>query len=197
KLTTIKECITEYVRNCSDGDVEDEYLNQEYRQNMTEDDLQREENWIHQVLKDDEMFLDAVAEICQADSELHANIVPDIFCYKETFEINIENGFCRNYTDNALNFLQDLTDKMNRERNDEFDHQSCLRNLFEINCFVNEINKNCSPLAKDTFLEIIQKGFNVVDRCPVPIFPEIQELLDSFESERNEDIYVRKLLVAD
>ncbi|CAL1296965.1 unnamed protein product, partial [Larinioides sclopetarius] len=194
-LTMIKECITECIKNCSETILEDEYSNQEDLQNMTEEELKWEEDMIRRILKDDEMLTDAATEICQEDSKLHANIVPIISCYRNIFDTINENQMCKNYTGDALNFLQDLIDNIRREGHGRYNHHYyCLESLFDINCFVNEINKSCGPLAKDTALEIIEKGYNLDILCPVPMIPEILELLDEFETTTNEDMFVRNLL---
>ncbi|GBN74129.1 hypothetical protein AVEN_68999-1 [Araneus ventricosus] len=197
-LTTVKECITEYIRNCSEEGHEEVFSNNEYRQNMSQDTLEWEANMMRRILRDDQRLIDVSTEICQEDSVLHASVVQDITCYRNILDINDKYQICRNYTTHALNYLQSRIDKMGEGRRDKFDeHYYCLMLLFDMNCFVNEFNKSCSSLAKDTVLEIIEKGFVLNDHCPVSIHLDILEMLEDFNLGTKEDIYVRQLLETD
>ncbi|GBN96448.1 hypothetical protein AVEN_208-1 [Araneus ventricosus] len=194
-MITIKECITEYLRNCSEEGHEEMHPNNQHRQNMSQDALEWEANMTDLFLRAQQRLIDVSTEICREDSVLYANVVSDIPCYRNISEKMDKHQICRNYTTHALNYL---LDKMGQEKPFEFDkYYYCLTLLLDMNCFVNEINKSCSSLAKDTVLEILEKWFVLDDRCPVSIHLDVLEMLGDFNLETKEDVYVRQFLETD
>ncbi|KAF8774747.1 hypothetical protein HNY73_017266 [Argiope bruennichi] len=117
-----------------------------------------------------------------------------MLCYSEIFEINDRDEICMNYSTNAMNYLRSRLDKIRQERGGFSEHSYCLRVLFDLNCFVDQFNRKCSSLAKDTALQLIRKGGSLDDQCPVSIRLDILEFLDDLKVQTKQDIFVRQLL---
>ncbi|XP_055949802.1 uncharacterized protein LOC129984059 [Argiope bruennichi] len=180
-LNQTKQCIDESARNCSAEDVD----------YFTENDYIR----LRRQLKDAQRMIDVTTEICQEDSELHANFVPDIPCYSEIFNTNDKKQYCRDYSDNAFNHIRThLNTKLQGRDSENFLYSYCLHVLFDMNCFLEKFTEMCSSLAKDTTIELIEKAGSLDDQCPVSIRIDILELLDSLKLVTGKEVLVKQLL---
>ncbi|GBN03916.1 hypothetical protein AVEN_137989-1 [Araneus ventricosus] len=186
------------MKTCLGTGREKESPSQEYRQYMNEDETEREKNRILRILKDDQRLIDVATEICSENSKLRTSFVPDMNCFKEIFDKNDKDQICMNYTTNALNYLRSRVDRLRLERNDEYNNVClCLRVLLDMNCFVEQFDRECSSLAKDTVLEIIEKAGSLYYQCPVSSRLDILELLDDLKLVTRKNIFVRQLLETD
>ncbi|GIY42064.1 uncharacterized protein CEXT_508641 [Caerostris extrusa] len=146
--------------------------------------------------KDLSRLIATSTEICQKDSPLHTSYVQNIACMKATIEADFRVQSCRDYTKKALEYLDDPIERKNTKNDDNhfFTYSYCLRPLFVINCYATKSLRECGPEAKDLAIELIQKAGSVDEQCPANIRIDILDLLQTLESETQEEMYVKRLL---
>ncbi|GBN20581.1 hypothetical protein AVEN_111537-1 [Araneus ventricosus] len=184
-LERVKQCLADFLENCSEESstqVIDENI-PKYERDLIEMKLKRDQ----QKLKENKKMIDLATELCRESSQLRADFVLDMACFKKVLEHEDENYPCKDSLKDVFDYLSGRDDNTLEIRNGTI--YQCLDSIFNINCYLKNFANRCSSRAKDTALEIIRRGGNFEEQCPPSIRTVISGLLKDLNIVLEEKLY--------
>ncbi|GIX97294.1 uncharacterized protein CDAR_427141 [Caerostris darwini] len=175
-LEDIKKCLMERLNGCGSDDYND--------LEIASSDMPR--------------LISTLTEICQEDTELHSTYVEHMSCIKEFVSMDKEKQVCRDYTNNAMDYLrgpmkrkqlQDDTDLVSK-------YSQCLHSLLGMNCYASHFSSDCEFGAAELAIELLEKAASIGKQCPASIRIDIIDLLNGLESATSEEMYVKSLITS-
>ncbi|GBM91064.1 hypothetical protein AVEN_270723-1 [Araneus ventricosus] len=137
--------------------------------------------------KDTLRLLKLTTEICKKDSDLHSRFVQDMPCFKKVSDAINEDQDCDDF--GILRASLTNTD----DGSVHSDIYECQRVLSDMNCFLSRFFDQCGRRAKDTAVEIIQKGGSLDDQCPKDVRRNVLHLFNIWEKQTGKQVHVHEL----
>ncbi|GBO41098.1 hypothetical protein AVEN_232195-1 [Araneus ventricosus] len=131
---------------------------------------------------------------------LPKRFVQDMACFREVTEAENKEQSCTDYSDSVRTHLQSRIDLKLEKMQDYVGRNpiyKCLDVLADMNCYVSKYNDKCGSRAKDTALEIIEKGASLDVQCPEAIRIDMMELVDAWKSISKKGVFIRELILSD
>ncbi|CAL1297019.1 unnamed protein product [Larinioides sclopetarius] len=139
-------------------------------------------------------------DVCREDSPLHLGVVRNIGCFNEVLENDEES--CKRYISSKVrkmrNYLYDI--EAERGYNDDYyDPQLwqpllCIKDAFEMSCFISKVSERCGSDAKDIASEIMTRATVAYYACSASSEEMITELLELLELELEEESLLRRII---
>ncbi|XP_055949809.1 uncharacterized protein LOC129984063 [Argiope bruennichi] len=142
--------------------------------------------------KDTLRLLKVATEVCKKDSDLHSRFVQNMSCLKKVSDDINEDQNCDGLgiqgSSIAKTKLKYIVDRIIRS-----DIHECKRVLSDMNCFLSRYFDECGGRAKDTAVELIQKGGSLDEQCPRDIRRHVLRLFNLWAKETGKNVYVHEL----